>query len=324
MIANDVIQTLGTFLASNSKKQWWVLWGFAALILAVTLFYGWYINAGDVSYGRLGKIPLPEQLEWWYLLAPVSLLIITRYGIPVSTTFMILSVFSTGQIIEKMILKSLLGYAIAFIAAILLYFAIARKFESKGALKILDKKKHKKYWIIAQWFSTGFLWSQWLNVVVTTSASIPTSTIKIWGFIVIGLVSSIVGGKIIVENASELASMMGVSQKIIGLTIVAAGTSLPELVTSVVAAFKKNSNIAIGNIIGSNIFNMLLVLGTSAIIQPITYNLSFNNTLYFLTGGTALLLLAMFTGKRRKLDRREAFVLLCCFLLYNVFILKAV
>lgn len=162
VIANDVIQTLGTFLASNERKKWWVLWGFAALILVTTLFYGWYVNAGDVSYGRLDKIPLPEQLEWWYLVAPVSLLVITRYGIPVSTTFMILSVFSTGQIIEKMILKSLLGYGIAFISAIILYLIIARKFESKIALRKLDKKVYKKYWIIAQWFSTGFLWSQWL------------------------------------------------------------------------------------------------------------------------------------------------------------------
>lgn len=142
------------------------------------------------------------------------------------------------------------------------------------------------------------------------------------GFILLGLLSAIVGGKIIVENASELASMMGVSEKIIGLTIVAAGTSLPELVTSVVAAFKKNSNIAIGTIIGSNIFNLLLVLGTSALIEPISYNVSFNNTLYFLVGGTVLLLIAMFTGKRKILDRWEAILLLLGFLIYSVLILK--
>ncbi|WP_299215098.1 hypothetical protein [uncultured Dokdonia sp.] len=164
VIANDVIQTLGTFLASNSKKKWWVLWAFAATILTATLFYGWYHNGGDVSYGRLGKIPLPENLQWWYLLAPLSLLIITRLGIPVSTTFMILSLFSSSVIIEKMILKSVLGYALAFTSAIIIYYIIARKFESKRSLERLEneKKDQKKYWLVAQWVSTGFLWSQWL------------------------------------------------------------------------------------------------------------------------------------------------------------------
>lgn len=162
VIANDVIQTLGTFLASNEKKKWWILWAFAATILTATLFYGWHANSGDVSYGRLSKIPLPETLQWWYLLAPLSLLVITRFGIPVSTTFMILSIFSSSVVIEKIILKSVVGYALAFISALILYYIIARKFESNLGLKTLEKKNQKKYWLIAQWFSTGFLWSQWL------------------------------------------------------------------------------------------------------------------------------------------------------------------
>lgn len=162
VIANDVIQTLGTFLASNSNKKWWLLWAFAATILTATLLFGWHTNAGDVSYGRLGKIPLPDTIEWWYLLAPLSLLVITRFGIPVSTTFMILSVFSSSAIIEKMILKSVVGYALAFISAFIIYFIIARKFESNIELENLEKEDKKKYWLIAQWFSTGFLWSQWL------------------------------------------------------------------------------------------------------------------------------------------------------------------
>lgn len=162
VIANDVIQTLGTFIASNNKTKWWLQWAFASGILVITLCYGWYINFGDVSYGRLNNIPLPEYVPWWYLLAPLSLLIITRLGIPVSTTFMILSIFSTGQVIEKMILKSVLGYSLAFVSALLLYYFIAKRFESKASLRLMDKKKQKKYWLIAQWFSTGFLWSQWL------------------------------------------------------------------------------------------------------------------------------------------------------------------
>jgi phosphate/sulfate permease len=115
-----------------------------------------------VSYGRLNSIPLPEKLEWWYLLAPVTLLAITRFGIPVSTTFMILSVFSSSLIIEKMILKSVYGYALAFAFAILIYLVVSKKLESNRSLYRLDKQTKKHYWLIAQWFSTGFLWSQWL------------------------------------------------------------------------------------------------------------------------------------------------------------------
>ncbi len=163
VIANDVIQTLGTFISSNFKIKWWWLWLFAISILSITLCYGWYINDGDVSYGRLANIPLPEKLEWWYLLAPIALLAITRYGIPVSTTFMILSIFSSGMIIEKMILKSVYGYAISFVFAIVVYVVISRRFESNISLDKLDKLKKKHYWLVAQWFSTGFLWSQCLR-----------------------------------------------------------------------------------------------------------------------------------------------------------------
>jgi len=162
VIANDVIQTLGTFIASNSSVKWWLLWAFSGSILTLTLVYGWYMHDGDVSYGRLSAIPLPDFMPWWYLLAPISLLVITRFGIPASTTFMILSVFSSSQLIEKMILKSVLGYTLAFVVAFALYLLITKKFESPASIRLMDKKKQKPYWLVAQWFSTGFLWSQWL------------------------------------------------------------------------------------------------------------------------------------------------------------------
>lgn len=162
VIGNDVIQTLGTFLTSNNKTHWSVLWVFASTILAATLFYGWYFHSGDVSYQRLDRVPLPETLMWWHLIAPLSLLVITRFGIPVSTTFMILSIFSSQQVIEKMILKSVYGYGLSVISAFLLYLLIAQRFESKKSIDKVDKPNQKKYWIIAQWASTAFLWSQWL------------------------------------------------------------------------------------------------------------------------------------------------------------------
>ena len=162
VIGNDVIQTLGTFLTSNGKTHWSILWAFAAIILSATLVYGWYNYDGDVSYQRLNNIAIPETLMWWHLIAPISLVVITRFGIPVSTTFMILSVFSSQQVIEKMILKSVYGYGLSVVSAFCLYLIIAQLFESKKSIDKMDGTKQKRFWIGAQWASTAFLWSQWL------------------------------------------------------------------------------------------------------------------------------------------------------------------
>ena len=148
------------------------------------------------------------------------------------------------------------------------------------------------------------------------------SNYKIWALIIIGIAGLIVGGKLVVDNSINIAIELGVSQKIIGLTIVAAGTSLPELVTSIVAATKKNSDIAIGNVIGSNIFNILLILSISSFVNPIAYNPNFNQDLLILIGGTAFLFIAMFTGKRKKLDRWEALILLSFYLIYATYLVS--
>ena len=142
------------------------------------------------------------------------------------------------------------------------------------------------------------------------------TNLKIWVLIIIGLAGLVAGGKLVVDNAIKIATLMGVSEKIIGLTIVAIGTSLPELMTSVVAALKKNSDIAIGNVIGSNIFNIFLILGVSSMINPVQFNPAFNTEMYLLAGGTLVLFIAMFTGGLKKLDRWEGAVLLGIYLLY--------
>lgn len=137
-----------------------------------------------------------------------------------------------------------------------------------------------------------------------------------------GLAGLVAGGKLVVDSAIKIATALGVSQEIIGLTIVAAGTSLPELATSVVAALKKNADIAVGNIIGSNIFNILLILAISALVRPLSYDMAFNKDLLILSAGTIFLFIAMFTGRRRRLDRWEAGVLLISFLVYNYYLLR--
>ena len=150
----------------------------------------------------------------------------------------------------------------------------------------------------------------------------PMSGFKIWGFIVVGLSLLIIGGRLVVNSAIAIAQDFGISEKIIALTIVAAGTSLPELVTSVVAASKRNSDIAIGNVIGSNIFNILLILSVSGLISPITFNPNFNAELLLLIGGTLLLTIFMFTSKKMKIDRWEGAVLLAIFIAYTIFMIN--
>ncbi len=141
---------------------------------------------------------------------------------------------------------------------------------------------------------------------------------KIWLLIITGLAGLVIGGRLVVNSAIGMATALGVSEKIIGLTIVAAGTSLPELATSVVAALRKNNDIAVGNIVGSNIFNIFLILGISSVIKPLGYNIAFNSDIYLLGAGTVVLLVFMFTGKKKKLDRWEAALLLAAYILYTI------
>ncbi len=148
------------------------------------------------------------------------------------------------------------------------------------------------------------------------------SNLKIVMWTVLGLTGLIAGGRLMVEQAVIIAGQLGMSEKMIGLTVVAAGTSLPELATSVMAAVKKNNDIAVGNIIGSNIFNIFFILGISALIRPIPYDPVFNTEIYLVAGGTVFLLLAMYTGQRKKLDRWEAILLLATYIIYLTWLLS--
>jgi hypothetical protein len=160
VIGNDSIQTLGTFLSSNEQRPWYVLWLFAGSLLTASLLYSWYYYAGDVSYARLEKYPFPESFGWTYLLPPVTLLLITRFGIPVSTTFIILTFFNPTNL-GMMVKKSLTGYVLAFVAAILIYALIARSLEKRFIENPISQREQIT-WTILQWLSTSFLWVQWL------------------------------------------------------------------------------------------------------------------------------------------------------------------
>ena len=156
--ANDSIQTLGTFLSSNSSIKWQWLFLASAGVMIVTLSLGWYINGGDIAFGRLDRIPYIGDFTIWHSLAPVTLLLLTKYGLPVSTTFLVLSVFASEVVLTSMIVKSAFGYAIAFIAAFIIWKVISYFLDEHTSVN----EKNRKFWRIAQWFATMFLWSQWL------------------------------------------------------------------------------------------------------------------------------------------------------------------
>jgi len=140
-------------------------------------------------------------------------------------------------------------------------------------------------------------------------------------YIIVGMVGLYFGGDFIVESAVVLATDWGLSEVVIGILVVALGTSLPELATSVVASYKGNADMAIGNIVGSNIFNIFLVLGVSASISPIEFNPEINKDLLMAFVATLLLFIFVFTGKGRKVDRLEGSIFLALYFGYVIFLL---
>ncbi len=135
-------------------------------------------------------------------------------------------------------------------------------------------------------------------------------------YIIVGIIALKIGGDLVVEHSEKIAKMFNVSDKIIGLTIVAIGTSLPELVTSVTAALKKNSDIAIGNIIGSNIFNMLLIIGAAAAISPMNYNTSYNLQMGILIVATIVLGIFPYTDRKDEMTISNGITYLMLYALY--------
>ena len=174
VIANDSVQTLGTWIASNNDKfNWKIMWGCASAVLLYTLWYGWTVNGGDISYGRLNKIPF-QEIQWYHAMAPGLLLILTRIGVPVSTSFLVLSAFASTFVLEKMLVKSMMGYAVAAVAAYVIWIGVTKVLNEAKPVK----EEHKKAWRIAQWVTTGFLWFTWLshdmaNIAVFLPRQIP-------------------------------------------------------------------------------------------------------------------------------------------------------
>ena len=217
--------------------------------------------------------------------------LITSVAVQKSTLFIEIPymLVVTGVLLVMGVMGNSINFVegIIFWALFIIYlgylFVLAKKGKSED-----DKKEDRPLWKLLMWALLG-------GVVV------------VWG------------SNIAVDSATAIAQIIGLSEKFIGLTIVALGTSLPELVTSVTAAKKGNADIAIGNIVGSNIFNILFVLGTSALIIPITFEPSFAiDTIIAIATGV---LLWVATIGKKKLTRPWAIVMLLCYAAYFVYLL---
>jgi len=148
-------------------------------------------------------------------------------------------------------------------------------------------------------------------------------------YILIGSLGLFFGGKLLVDNASELGRIAGLSESLIGLTVVAIGTSLPELATSVVAAYRKETDLAIGNIVGSNIFNVFWILGLTSIITPVPFNTTINADVLVAVGATLLLFIFILIGGKKKfldterqvITRWEGIVFLLLYIGYTGYVI---
>ena len=161
VIANDSVQTLGTFIASKSKWfKWYTLAGSASFMMAVVLIYGWWAYDGDISFGRLTRIPY-QEIQWYHAVAPGILLLLTKVGIPVSTTFLVLSAFASTVVLEKMLMKSVVGYGLAAVAAYICWIVIS-KFINEKFDEVTTGWKIA-FWRNAVWVSSAYLWAAWLS-----------------------------------------------------------------------------------------------------------------------------------------------------------------
>ena len=187
VIANDSVQTLGTWIASSKNVNWKYMWAYASSILLGTIWYAWHQYGGDISYDRLTKIPF-QEVQWYHAAAPAILLLLTRIGVPVSTSFLVLAAFAAQNVLQSVLMKSIMGYVIAGTTAYILWFVVTFLFRNLPVNEDNDKR-----WRVTQWITTGLLWWAWLsqdmaNIAVFLPRSIPFDMmIAISAIFVIGL-----------------------------------------------------------------------------------------------------------------------------------------
>ena len=163
-VSNDSIQSLGTFIESNKQRKWWILWLFTGGIFLAVVTFSWFYFNGDVTYQRLldddgvTKYPHPEHFSFFQIIAPLVLIILTRLKMPVSTTFLLLSVFSADTSgISSIVVKSWSGYVMAFILSFVIWY-----FSYNLIRKYFKSRKTHIAWTVIQWTVSGSLWAVWI------------------------------------------------------------------------------------------------------------------------------------------------------------------
>jgi len=276
-----------------------VAFGTSAPELVVNLF----ASSGNASQIAIGNIigsnianillilgvsaiifPLVVSEDTVWVQIPLSLLAVVVLGVLASDTLIDNTTDS--------VLSRIDGIILILFFTIFLYYIVDRARKQRSTIYLIETKSEKNH-------------DSWL---------------RIFSYIAIGLASLFFGGQWIVNGAIKISEALGASQSIIGLTVVAVGTSLPELATSALAAYRKNADLAVGNIVGSNIFNVFFILGISSIIRPLPFDTTEDVSLLIVIASSLLLFIAMFTGgKKHLLERWEGIVFVLMYLGFIVY-----
>jgi cation:H+ antiporter len=241
-----------------------------------------------------------------------------------SNIFNILAILGISAVIYPLVVKSTTTWIeipLCLISALLVFILANYGSANNSGYNVISKTDG---YILLSMFLAFIFYNYHLlkKGDITDDIKVRKQSIKRSVFMIIaGLAMLVGGGRLVVFSSVKLALEIGVPERIIGLTIVAVGTSLPELVTSVVAALKGNTDIAIGNIVGSNIFNIFLILGVSAVIYPVPLVTGANTDLLVNIFASLLLFTFIFTGKGRKIERWEGMAFIVTYLIYIAFLL---
>ncbi len=206
VIANDSIQTIGTFLSSNKQYRWWLLWLYISFIFFLTLLYSWFFFDGDVTHQRLqakGFEQAPTSFYYLQIIAPIVLLVLTKYKIPVSTSFLVLGSFvGSSEALVQIIFKSFAGYGVAFSVGLGLFLLVSR------LSRRLFVGEPSTSWRVTQWLVSGWLWSIWLQQDLANIAVFLPRSLSVLEF-------SLFSGLIIVELGVLLYLRGGRIQEIV-------------------------------------------------------------------------------------------------------------
>jgi cation:H+ antiporter len=242
-------------------------------------------------------------------------------GSNIANLFLILGISAVifPLAVEKSVV--LKGIPLSFLAALLLCVLANDKLIDKdmsSALTRIDSFVFIFFFIVFLYYSFGAV--KTIEGVRELAKEKKQGMIKSSLYVIVGLVGLVLGGKWIVDGAVNFASSFGVSQTLVGLTVVAVGTSLPELATSAVAAYRRNVEIAVGNVVGSNIFNIFFVLGVSSAIKPLPFQMKQNIDIGVMIVANLILFISMFSGKRRLVDRWEGILFILLYFVYITFL----